>query len=167
MKRTALVIVAFLCAHALQAGGIKKWIDADGKVHFGDAPPPEQKTRRIQVRDPATGNGSMIRPDVLLSRQTERKRSHIRDAEPSRDYGERLRYRNAAIKGDLLAGMSKSEARKAWGKPDEVDFTAVGGGEAEQWWYWDHSGTNLKHKVIRFRDGLVSSWGAGGLSSPD
>lgn len=135
MKRIALLFAALICAQITHAGGIKKWTDSDGNVHFGDAPPPTQTTKRVQVRDPATGNGSMVKPDLLMSRKTERRKSHIRDQEPERDYGERLRYRNAAVKGEVLMGMTSKEVERSQGKPIEINESIGSYGVREQWVY--------------------------------
>ena len=56
MKTTAsiTVIVGALIAMPLYSGGIKKWLDADGTVTFGDVPPPgatHTETLRRHARD--------------------------------------------------------------------------------------------------------------------
>lgn len=135
MKRIATLFALLACFNAAQAGGIKKWVDEDGNVHFGDAPPPSQTTKRIQVRDPATGNGSMVRPDVLLSRETVRRQTHTSDPEPERSYGERLRYRNAAVKGEVLMGMTAKELERSQGEPSRINTSQGSWGIREQWVY--------------------------------
>jgi len=50
--RASAVFLIVLCATAAQAG-VYKWTDAQGKVHYGDVPPPEQKTDKLNVQ-PAT-----------------------------------------------------------------------------------------------------------------
>lgn len=135
MKRITTLFVLLLFILAVEAGGIKKWVDEEGNVHFGDTPPPSQSTKRIQVRDPATGNGSMVRPDVLLSRKTERRRSHTRDPEPDRSYGERLRYRNAAVKGEVLMGMTAKDLERSQGEPNRINKSQGSWGTREQWVY--------------------------------
>ncbi|WP_321528306.1 DUF4124 domain-containing protein [Sedimenticola selenatireducens] len=158
MKRITTLFVLLLFILAVEAGGIKKWVDDDGNVHFGDTPPPSQSARRIQVRDPATGNGSMVRPDVIVIHRDRPQQSTEAVAPQSRDYGERLRYRNAAVKGEILNGMTKTEVMRAWGEPDEVDVSDSGSGRTERWWWWDHSGSRLKSKYIRFEDDRVTNW---------
>lgn len=46
MKRGLLLLVLGACAFAAQAE-IYKWVDADGKVQYGDAPPKEAKTKKV------------------------------------------------------------------------------------------------------------------------
>lgn len=160
MKQITTLFVLLVCFHAAQAGGIKKWVDEDGNVHFGDAPPPSQSTKRIQVRDPATGNGSMVRPEAMIIPHGKLQQSRDAAEVQDRSYGERLRYRNASVKGEILNGMTQKEVRRAWGKPDEVDVSDGSSGRVERWWYWDHSGRRLKSKLVRFVDGRVTYWSA-------
>lgn len=159
MKRM-IVVATLLVAVSSQAGGIKKWVDEDGNVHFGDTPPPTQSARRIQVRDPATGNGSMVRPGSIEIRRSGHRPAGDRVAQQDRGYGERLRYRNATVKGEVLNGMTPREVERAWGRPDEIDVSDSGSGRTERWWWWDHSGSRLKSKYVRFRDERVTNWSA-------
>ncbi|WP_186297542.1 DUF4124 domain-containing protein [Sedimenticola selenatireducens] len=154
MKRIALLFAALICAQITHAGGIKKWTDSEGNVHFGDAPPPTQTTKRVQVRDPATGNGSMVKPDLLMSRKTERRKSHISDKEPDRDYGERLRYRNAAVKGEVLMGMTAKELERSQGKPAKINRSQGKWGESEQWVFERPDGTR---DLIYLENGEVTA----------
>jgi hypothetical protein len=156
MKRTAMIALSLaLIATTSQAGGVKKWTDEDGNVHFGDTPPPSQSAKRIQVRDPATGNGSMVRPGLI---EIGRRPAAKRVADQDRGYGDRLRYRNATVKGEVLSGMTQREVERAWGRPDEVDVSDSGSGRTERWWWWDHSGSRIKSKYVRFKDGRVTNW---------
>ncbi|MDD5058316.1 MAG: DUF4124 domain-containing protein [Sideroxydans sp.] len=77
MKRYFSVIALFafsLTAHA----GLNKWVDADGKVHYSDAPPPEnvkaESVRNIagkgQTEAPAT-----FSPKSIAEREAELKKS--------------------------------------------------------------------------------------------
>ena len=44
-----------LCAHA---AGVQKWTDAQGHVHFGDAPAPETHTAPVEIKvQPPSGSG--------------------------------------------------------------------------------------------------------------
>ncbi len=77
MKRYFSVIALFafsLTAHA----GLNKWVDADGKVHYSDAPPPEnvkaESVKNIagkgQTEAPAT-----FSPKSIAEREAELKKS--------------------------------------------------------------------------------------------
>ena len=50
-RRVAGVLSAvFLLLPALTDAETYKWIDADGKVHYSDAPPPDRKARKIELK---------------------------------------------------------------------------------------------------------------------
>ena len=45
-------IFTFILATTTHAGGIKKWVDADGNVTFGDAPPPTvTNSEKVKVQE--------------------------------------------------------------------------------------------------------------------
>ncbi len=51
--RHELVLLALLALYApLLAAGIQKWTDANGNVHYGDAPPPGANTQSVRVNAP-------------------------------------------------------------------------------------------------------------------
>jgi glutaredoxin len=57
MKKTALLLALF-CAGLAQAQTAYRWVDQDGKVHYGDRPPPPKEAREVQERKysaPAAG----------------------------------------------------------------------------------------------------------------
>lgn len=49
MKKSALLL-ALLCAGLAQAQTAYRWVDNDGKVHYGDRPPPPKAAREVQER---------------------------------------------------------------------------------------------------------------------
>lgn len=46
----SLAVVALAAASAFAQSDIYRWVDKDGKVHFSDAPPPEDATQVTQKR---------------------------------------------------------------------------------------------------------------------
>jgi len=53
---SAVIVIAFagLCASATglsHAQAIQKWVDENGKVHYGDSPPPGAKTKSVKVQE--------------------------------------------------------------------------------------------------------------------
>lgn len=151
MKRTTALLFLLAISPAGYGGGIQKWTDKDGNVHFGDIPPPRQQTKHIEVRDPATGNGSMVRPGSISLGQ--RRRSDTGSGDKTRDYGERLRYRNAAVKGEVLMGMTPKELERALGRPTRINRSQGSWGEREQWVYDRPGGTDY----IYLENGKVTS----------
>lgn len=49
MRKTALLL-ALLCAGLAQAQTAYRWVDNEGKVHYGDRPPPPQAAREVQEK---------------------------------------------------------------------------------------------------------------------
>jgi len=39
-------------------GGVYKWIDSSGEVHYGDQPPPSNKSQKLNIQTPAAGSQS-------------------------------------------------------------------------------------------------------------
>lgn len=68
-----------------------------------------------------------------------------------RDYSERLRYRNATVKGQILMGMTPKEVKRAWGRPTEINASGGKYGSSEQWVYDRPSG----REYIYLDDGEV------------
>ncbi len=156
-------LIIFLCTFVLiataNAGGIKKWVDTDGNTHFGDSPPAEQATKRVIVNDTRIGNGSMVGKKAAAwvdgrkrSQQTQNRSGSAKD--DSRDYGERMRYRNAAAGGDVLVGMSTSEVKRAWGEPTKIDRTTNNYGIREWWSYWHE---DKPTEYVLLKNGKVTS----------
>jgi hypothetical protein len=64
VTRRLLPFVLALIVAPAAAEGVYKWVDAQGRTHFGSAPPPGQKTERINSQTatpeaaPAQGNRS-------------------------------------------------------------------------------------------------------------
>ena len=83
MKHMRVIICLFILASSsLFAGEILKWVDEDGNIHYGDAPPISAETERVRVlsapsnpgkalprlsTDGSTGNGNKRDTDVAAS----------------------------------------------------------------------------------------------------
>jgi len=48
MKTAPVLLLAFLCAGFAQAQTMYRWVDQDGKVHYGDRPPPPDAASEVQ-----------------------------------------------------------------------------------------------------------------------
>ncbi len=48
--RTSLLLVSLLCAGLVQAQGAYRWVDQDGKVHYGDRPPAAASGKAKELR---------------------------------------------------------------------------------------------------------------------
>jgi hypothetical protein len=52
--------------------------------------------------------------------------------------------------GYIFMGMTRDEARRAWGSPRDINRTVFSGGVHEQWVYGD--------EYLYFEDGVLTSW---------
>ena len=74
MKRIALVLALALCA-APAAAQLYKWVDKDGKVRYGDTPPPGAKTNTVRPpAEPAAGAAPAAAKDAKKGPQTAAER---------------------------------------------------------------------------------------------
>ena len=62
MKKKFLFVVMFLALSFPVAADIYKWVDANGKVHYSNTPPPEVKGTKVKVDDPAPPTGAATPP---------------------------------------------------------------------------------------------------------
>jgi glutaredoxin len=53
--RASLLLLSLLCAGLVQAQGAYRWVDSDGKVHYGDRPPAAAtgKAKELKLGAPA------------------------------------------------------------------------------------------------------------------
>lgn len=58
-KRFLIVISLAVLAFSATAADIYKWVDADGKVHYSNTPPPDVKGKKVKVEDPAPPSGPL------------------------------------------------------------------------------------------------------------
>ena len=55
-----MILLALLASMPLHAGAIKKWVDEEGNVHYGDAPPVSAKTQDVRVQAAPTNPGKAL-----------------------------------------------------------------------------------------------------------
>lgn len=55
-----LIFLTLLLSTPLQAGTIQKWVDEDGNVHYGDAPPVSATTESVRVQSAPSNPGKAL-----------------------------------------------------------------------------------------------------------
>jgi hypothetical protein len=61
MKRMRVIICLFILASSsLFAGEILKWVDEDGNIYYGDAPPISAETERVRVLSAPSNPGKAL-----------------------------------------------------------------------------------------------------------
>lgn len=72
-----IALCLFLCSFNTLAA-LNKWVDADGKVHYSDTPPPDVKVKRLKssnVTEAATDTNSAAPEKTLAEKEAEWKKS--------------------------------------------------------------------------------------------
>lgn len=75
MKKILLILIMLSSANAF--AGLNKWVDADGKVHYSDQPPPanvKAQTLRLTSDAPAT-ESAVDAPKTIAEREVELKKA--------------------------------------------------------------------------------------------
>lgn len=92
VKNPSLFIPLFFFLSVLlpgpYAGQIYKWVDENGKVHFGDRPKPEHEATKVKVKKGnsiSAPKGERLRKQQLLLEHFERKRTEKKEAEKKQE----------------------------------------------------------------------------------
>lgn len=89
---------ALLVASGIGAAEIKRWVDAEGVVHFGDQAPPAVEVEVQQIRHPEQAtSGSGLRPGELEMLERYEQRGRDLEAAKQRSYRE---YENARLSAE-------------------------------------------------------------------
>ncbi len=60
LMRYLFFLSTVILSTSIQAGSIHKWVDEDGNVHYGDAPPVTAKTESVRVQSAPTNPGRSL-----------------------------------------------------------------------------------------------------------
>jgi hypothetical protein len=106
-SNTMAAIAIVLVATPLHSGGIKKWIDADGTVTFGDVPPPGAINTET-IRRHAAGAGAAA--SDYYSPEKQLRRMEAKSRQKNIQYQQQ---RNAARQDELLRQQSINRRHEA------------------------------------------------------
>ena len=126
MEKRVLIIVLLTLAFAANAGKVQRWVDEDGQVHFGDAPPATAETTEITIRERSKGDASDLE---RLYREYGRDPFHVEEPE---------------------VGMVAYRVLAIWGEPTRRDMY----GKGRETWEYDRR-NNITSRVI-FHGGYVT-----------
>lgn len=78
MKKILLILLTLASASAL--AGLNKWVDADGKVHYSDQPPPANVKATVlrslsSATDPAAASSAPAAPKTIAEREAELRKA--------------------------------------------------------------------------------------------
>lgn len=136
MRRMAFVVLALVSAGVL-SGGINRWVDEHGGVHYGDAPPSGVVSESVKLRPAYETARSNPRADdrksdidELLQEIEQRAEQYRKEAEEA----SRRRQENHNKVQRLEVGMQANEVIGIVGRyPDKIHTTSNAGGTREQW----------------------------------
>lgn len=117
-------IALALLAGPAGAEGVYKWVDAQGRTHFGSAPPPGQKTERLNSQTatpeaaPAQGNRSW-QEQLDLSNQ---RRQQAREKEQASAKSEQENQQRCLAARRLLDSLQGGGARYRVNDQGERDY---------------------------------------------
>ena len=60
LMRYLIWLIPVLLSASVTAGSIHKWVDEDGNVHYGDAPPVTAKTESVRVQSAPSNPGRSL-----------------------------------------------------------------------------------------------------------
>jgi len=133
--------IALLSAPAVAA--TYKCQDAAGKIIYQQTPCPNtHQEQDLHIRDttpsaPSTG----LRPD---------------EVELYKNIKQRERFNLLIRRGKIVLGMSKSDVRRSWGDPTDINRTIRESGTHEQWVY---RGRGVDTQYVHFDADVVTSIG--------
>lgn len=137
MKKRFLMIATLAVCSMAMAADIYKWVDADGKVHYSNTPPPNAKVTKVKVDDPVPSTGGTPTPGAEYWRQ---KDEEFRQRQEEKNKGEKESSDKVALdeaekrkqtcefyRQDLaqVLGTRERVMRSADGKEIVVDPNAV------------------------------------------
>ncbi|WP_105102433.1 DUF4124 domain-containing protein [Microbulbifer pacificus] len=89
MHRALLLLAGAALAISADAQELYRWVDADGKVHFGDRPPAEANAESLDGRlKPVNGADPTLRqdfPDTARAQDIEREYAARKESQQSRN----------------------------------------------------------------------------------
>ena len=128
MKKILLILLTLVSASAL--AGLHKWVDADGKVHYSDQPPPANvKATTLRstssAKDSASESGAAASsapaaPKTIAEREAELKKAQQAEKE-SADKAARKQAEAEAIKENCIAARKSLSILQEGVRMAEID----------------------------------------------
>ena len=123
----ALILLASLGVHA---GGVKKWVDENGQVHFGDAPPPSvTKTESVKVPHSSSATHNADTPGQAADEGASNvgddyysPQNQLRRMEQQRAYEQQLRMQQRSdVQREELLQQYKESHETVQKQQDKID----------------------------------------------
>jgi hypothetical protein len=137
MRRTLTIVLAFAAGVAV-AGDLYRWVDADGKVHFGDSPPAGVKAEKLGIRSQPTDPAALAREEATNTEQ-QRVTAEV----------ERLKHYEALTAQEAADAKAAdcAAAQKHLAEIRDERKVAVTGADGEETWARGDDAIKLKEKA--------------------
>jgi hypothetical protein len=153
-----VVSLLFLLVPVLvSAGGIKKWVDQEGVVHFGDVPPVASDYKVTKIRPLSGGKGLSAKQLNLVTKlnrqeQQDQKAKFRAEKAAIRHYRLQKKIESAYRKGELVKGLSEPQIKNLLGEPSHIEGAELG---RDQKWIYDEAKKG-EPKIVVLENGLYS-----------
>ncbi len=139
------------------AGGIKKWVDEEGAVHFGDVPPVTSDYKATKMRPLSGGKGLSVKQLKLADKlnrqeQQEQKAKFRAEKVAAKQYRSQKKIEAAYRKGKLVKGLSKQQVKNLLGEPSRIEKSESG---KQHKWVYDEAKRG-EPKIVVLDNGIYS-----------
>jgi len=158
LKRTGCLFLLLLPLVAM-GGEVKKWMDKEGVVHFGDIAPTAIDYSSAPVR-PLTGGKGLSTKQLKQAKELDRREQNVQKAKFNAEKNTAKRYREqqsieaAYRKGKLVKGLSEKQLKSLLGEPNRIEKKETKSGLRQKWSY-DEAREGVPQTVI-LENGLYS-----------
>jgi len=105
-----LFYLILMVSTSLSAGTIQKWVDENGNVHYGDAPPVSAKTEKVRVQSAPTDPGKKL-PRLNDGSNEQQTAAGQSDEQGKQTSGAQAKEACERARSDLLVIDSNSRIR--------------------------------------------------------
>ena len=109
-----VIAIVFLLAAASAGAQMYRWVDKDGKVRYGDTPPPGAKTSSIKA--PQSGGAA---PQAPAASSKDAKKGPLTPAEQEQEYRKRQAEARKAAEKAESENQSKNDLSEACARSKE------------------------------------------------
>jgi hypothetical protein len=141
------------------AGGIFKWTDSRGGVHYSDRPPTAQDLEPPEPEPNGFEGGLDIAspvpsPSGPLSSAEASRSAEAANAQSGPSEGVTSAPMEGGATFDIAAGMTERRVQEVWGRPDRVRTLLTPEGFVERWIY--EEGPSISQHIDFLRGRVVS-----------
>lgn len=159
MLRAVSFLLLFI-SFAVNGAGIKKWVDDDGVIHFGDVPSVGTNAEPVSIRPLSVGKG-LSSKQLRLSKTLDKRDKEAQklkfkaEKRTAEKQSEQQKIDEVYRKGKLIKGLSSKKIRSMFGEPDSIKRVESKKGLSQKWRY--EKAKAGRPEVIYLKNGLYSS----------